>query len=229
MPEDNKLVTKEYLMERYNLTEADLEGIDIDFVLKNVKWTITSFEKENQKLEGLDNKEMTILFLKLAESQLKEKIEKDEWLSKNSKAYLLNAEENKAEIPDLNTIKYISTNSEHEYGIHSYFVDFEKNMIYKAGGSVTVTEDSSIAEKNRELSDSQKQTIIECLTNCKITVWSTMLKKQSKDSDTFRKTIIEFNDGSIFVFDLMNATDELWECNDELVHTLNKVIIGNIK
>ena len=150
MPENNKLVTKEYLIQRYNITEEELNSIDIDFVLENAKWTIESFEQENQEYEGLDNKEMTILFLKLAESQLKEKIEKDEWLSTNSKAYLLIAERNTGKMPNLNTIKYISTNSEHEYGINSYLVDFENNMIYKAGNRTTVTEEVRIAEKERE-------------------------------------------------------------------------------
>lgn len=151
--------TKEYIIEKFDLTDADLNGIDLD---KLIEYYGFSEEVINEK-----TKDTIVISLTILQEMMETEIED----AKYDFQYLVEAPEFAGEYPSFDEIKYLAYfKSEAEAG-YSYFFDFDKNKIYYLYGGIGVYEDYRRANQTYELTDEIKKTVVQTLKEAEVNKW----------------------------------------------------------
>ena len=188
---EDKYVTKEYIMERYQITEEDIKGLDVEEILKRYPSTVDAFKDIKSKDKVINN---FMRFQKL----INEREEDEKYLDEVSLTHLVHAEKKVEKFPDMNTVKYIAySNDNYELYTLSFLIDFEKNKYYGATGTLAYL-DYADAPTVINITDAGKRKIINALKEAKLEEWKQ--KCEVKEIESGWDMGIEFQDGTVVSF-----------------------------
>jgi hypothetical protein len=206
-----KIATKEFLVNAFGFTDSDFNGIDVEKVL-------TRYEVSEEALkESGDSKEFIIESLKKLQKMLDEEGKPQIKPLKPDYSYLVKAKEFKGKYPSFDNLKYFTEISTGGNGGASCFIDFKKNILLFADGSLPIYEDIDKYNKKVELSKERKENIIKALKKAGIDKWNYKyeVKKYSPEGGSHWYLGMEFEDGTIISYSGSNdgpdTLDQIYE------------------
>ena len=183
-----ELVSKEDLIEWYGLTEEELEGIDLDKVMKKYTW-------RQSDLEDIDSKERALDMLREDQRYIDRDDARQKHLEEVGLEYLVTADEYEGELPDFNEIKYFAYSVQTELYIDSCLFDFDKSVVYGYKGAMPIYIDYTAADTVVFLSEENKKEFINALKEANIENWKH--RYGSRMRDTLWNIGMEFNDETV--------------------------------
>lgn len=192
--EKEPLATKAFILETFQLTEDDLEKLDIEELISYFQLTEEYFRQVKQNLKDLSY--ITIDLKRLQEQMAEEKKEE-----KSDFSYLISGEKFTSEFPDMETIRYLVVSDQQDTGGTSFVIDFDKAMIYDSYNTANLYTDIRKADKESVLKEDQKNEIIKALKDAEIWKWNYMYSDESDSGlANWWHLGAEFEDGTTVSF-----------------------------
>ena len=212
----HQAVTIEFMIKKYGFLKEDLEGIDLDKVLKKSPWTIAD-------CDTIINKEEVIQLLKKEQ----ERINRDEALKKHcaevNLGYLFAADEYTGEYPDFNTLKYLAFTQEFETFSVSNLIDFENSRFCDFTPESWVSSDYSQSSKVTKLTQDHKEKIIQALKDGNIMEWKHYYGDKKFKGDIYWSVGLEFQDGLVISYYGTAGDDGFPDEYDEMLITISNL------
>ena len=183
-----ELVSKEDLIEWYGLTEEELEGIDLDKVMKKYTW-------RQSDLEDIDSKERALDMLREDQRYIDRDDARQKHLEEVGLEYLVTADEYEGELPGFNEIKYFTLSNKFELYTQSFLIDFNKSVLYSIDSAMPIYIDYTAADTVCHFPEKNKEVFFNALKETNIENWKH--RYGSKRKDTQWEVGIEFNDGTV--------------------------------
>ncbi len=198
-----KIATKEFLINTFGFKENDFAGINVDKVLAR-------YEVSEEALKEAESKEFIIESLKKMQKMLDEEGKPQVKPTKPDYSYLVQAKEFKGKYPSLDDLKYFTELSTGGNGGASCFIDFKKDILLFADGSLPIYEDIDKYNKKEELTKERKENIIKALKEAGIDKWNYKyeVKKNSPEGGSRWYLGMEFEDGTVISYSGINSFPE---------------------
>ncbi|WP_455715894.1 hypothetical protein [Anaerosporobacter sp.] len=194
--EEDKLATKELLMEMFGVTEEDLEEIPVEDIISYFK--ITEGDLIIIKDELINPTDVTN-YLKLSLKEMEEEIKIKEEYGTIDFTYILAAKEYEGELPNIDSIHYLVDSYNIGDGGYSCVIDFEKSKLYYNPDNAGIYDDIRYADKVIELTPEMKEEIIKELEEANIGEWDYEYNgyRGEGGEECLWQFGVEFNDGTI--------------------------------
>ncbi len=155
--ETNMLITKEYLIAEYNLTEDEIEDVDLDVFIEELQLT-----KEN--VQGIDMH----IFLQKYKEDLNQKVNENavyyQYITENERINEKLTEE------ELQTIKRVALCRSSGTDLLSIIIDYEKAIIYY-GKQVYLLNDGAVPTNEVILSEEKIENLNSMWKECEVLSW----------------------------------------------------------
>lgn len=189
---NDEKVTVEEFMNHYQLTEADLEGIDLQ---ANIDYYIVL---KNEM--GNEPKEEVVSTLKIEQKEMEEENAEKKEREKSNLSYLVEADEFIGDIPDFDNLKYVTYYFDYsdDMEIVSGLVDFQSSKLF-LGSLEPVYEYYEGADEAYELTEEEILEIIQAIKETQFQSWD---YNTIGNEDYFYewKFGMEFNDGTVISY-----------------------------
>lgn len=214
--EKGPLATKDFIKKTFQLTEEEVDNYEVEDLISYYQLTEEYFLEEKHNLKNLSS--ITIV-LKFLQKQMRKAKEENENEYDYDFTYLLKGEEVKGDLPDMETIQYLTVSDQTGTGGTSFLIDFDENMIYDSYYSAGLYSDIRKADKETALSEKQKADIIKALQDAKIWKWKSMYSSKSDVGlESWWHLGVEFEDGTIVSFSGAGKVPDNYNTLEEVLY-----------
>ena len=177
-----QLVTKEWLMENYGITEEDLKELDLDLIFQSDPWKVSEVDYTDKKslLNGL----------RYEQEQIFAAQENAQWLAENSLSYVLEGTACRAAQPDADALRWIILESAYidkrggidddnsPTGYNSAVVDVQNSILYFGFYNNPLSEDYRGADEIYTFNELEKQSILNAVVTANVAEWPSCDRKK---------------------------------------------------
>lgn len=195
-----EIVTKAWILEQYNLTESDLEGIDVESIAENLWWT-----REEVIKDYADDSERLLKVLKASQLQIEKMQAPSEENTDYTSLWANGLEGELPDFKDLQAIEFMAYSvGEEYYGNVSGYLDINANTIYYCNGEDAydlLQMNKGDACQKYEMTDEEIQEILGLIN-------TDYLDKKLKLNEDIWSIALVYSDGSIYNYSLENVNKD---------------------